>query len=84
MQAPALTNTANDPPLTTSPLFTHGWDSHLMTDQTVIDDVLKAADEVQSRLPAHELTSVPCGFTVFDALDEAMRKHLLEYGKNVI
>ena len=53
-----------------------------MVDQTVIDDVLKAADEVRARLP--ELTSVPCGFTVFDSLDEAMRKHLLEYGKNVI
>ena len=51
-----------------------------MVDQTVIDDVLKAADDVRARLP--ELTSVPCGFTVFDSLDEAMQKHFLEYGKH--
>ena len=49
-----------------------------MTEQTVVDDVLKAADEVRARLPE----STPKQFTVFDSLDEAMRKHLLEYGKN--
>jgi len=51
-----------------------------MVDQTVTDEVLKAADDVRARLP--ELTSVPCGFTVFDSLDEAMQKHFLEYGKH--
>ena len=53
-----------------------------MTEQTVVDDVLKAADEVRARLP--ELAQSPRQFTVFDSLDEAMRKHLLEYGKNSI
>ena len=82
MQAPALTNTANDPPRTTSPLFTHGWDSHLMTEQTVVDDVLKAADDVRARLPEpHEPAR---GFTVFDSLDDAMRKHLLELAKKTV
>ena len=51
-----------------------------MTDPTVIDDVLKAADEVRARLPEHQ----PKQFTVFDSLDEAMRKHFLEYGKHSI
>ena len=41
--------------------------------------VIEAADDVRSRLPES-----PRQFTVFDSLDEAMRKHLLEYGKNVI
>ena len=55
-----------------------------MVDQTVIDDVLKAADEVRARLPEHEPVEPVRGFTVFDSLPDAMRKHLLEYGKNVI
>ena len=53
-----------------------------MVDQTVMDDVLKAADDVRARLPEpHEPAR---GFTVFDSLDDAMRKHLLELAKNTV
>ena len=52
-----------------------------MVDQTVIDDVLKAADDVRARLPVGEPAR---GFTVFDSLDDAMRKHLLELAKKTV
>ena len=53
-----------------------------MTEQTVMDEVLKAADDVRARLPEpHEPAR---GFTVFDSLDDAMRKHLLELAKNTV
>ena len=53
-----------------------------MVDKTVVDDVLKAADDVRARLPEpHEPLR---GFTVFDSLDDAMREHLLELAKNSI
>ena len=48
----------------------------------MVDDVLKAADDVRARLPVGDEPAR--GFTVFDSLDDAMRKHLLEYGKNSI
>jgi len=55
-----------------------------MVDQTVMDDVLKAADDVRARLPVGEPDEPLRGFTVFDSLDDAMRKHMLELAKNSI
>ena len=50
-------------------------------DIETVNEVIRAADIVAARLPQAE---PPRQFTVFDSLDEAMRKHFLEYGKNVI
>jgi len=53
-------------------------------DQTVTSEVLKAADDVRARLPVGEPHEPERGFTVFDSLDDAMRKHMLELAKNTV
>ena len=86
-----------------------------MVDQTVMDEVLKAADAMNARLehpvsfgerdqtlerfeavgsapiPVNTRAVEPVllgerhhGFTVFDSLDDAMRKHLLELAKKTV
>jgi len=55
-----------------------------MTDVTVIDEVLEAADEVRARLPEHETPSVLRGFAVVDHLDDRTKAALLELAKHVI
>jgi len=55
-----------------------------MVDQTVTSEVLKAADDVRARLPVGEPHEPERGFTVFDSLDDAMRKHMLELAKNTV